>query len=217
MIRQIVCKMKKVIIFCGIILLSGLLNISKAQDQAKAVLDEVSTTLTSYETLQADFSFTLSNVEADIEDTFEGKLVLQGKKYRLSMMGILIMCDGEKLWNYVEEMNEVSILDADDSEFFNPTQIFNLYKKDYDLETLNQQGSEYQIKLTPQVDDQDFSHIILSVDKAKKRILGASYFGTDGNTYKIKISNTLTNVQVDDRFFMFDPKKYPGVDIFDMR
>jgi len=209
--------MKRAIYIFVVVMLASVASISNAQDQAKAILDEVSTALAAYNTLQADFTFTLSNEEADIEDSFEGNLVLQGNKYRLSIMGLLILCDGERLWNFVEEMNEVSILDPDENEIFNPTNIFNLYKKDFDLETVNKQGSEYQIKLTPHTEDQEFSHIILAVDKVKKRILGASYFGADGNTYKMKISNILTDVQVDDRFFIFDPEKYPGVDVFDMR
>ncbi len=209
--------MKKSALFILLFLISGFTCTVFAQDNPRAILDEVSKALTSYKTLQADFSFTLSNKEADIEDTFEGRLVLEGNKYRLSMMGMLILCDGERLWNYMTELNEVSIMDPGDNDFFNPTEIFNLYKKDFKLETLKKAGSEYQIKLTPTASNQEYTNIILTVDQAKKRILGASYFGTDSNNYIITIKNTLTDVQVDDRFFIFDPEKYPGVSVFDMR
>lgn len=209
--------MKRASYLLVIIMISGSINTALGQDQARSILDEVSKVFSSYKTIQADFSFTLSNQEADIEDTFEGKLVLEGNKYRLSMMGILIMCNGKMVWNYVEDLNEASILDPADSDLFNPTQIFNLYKENFKLETLEKKGSVYDIQLNPETDDMEYTHIILKVDLDKKRILGASYFGLDGNTYKIKISNTLTNVQVDDRFFTFDAEKYPGVEVFDMR
>lgn len=209
--------MKSPVIILALVAGLALTGTLKAQDQAKKVLDDVSTQLSSFKTIHADFSFTLQNKEADISDTFEGNLVIEGKKFRLSMMGMLILCDGTKIWNYSEEMNEANILDPDESDFFNPTQIFTLYQQDFKLETMNHDGSVYDIKLTPEKDDQEYSHIVLKVDSKKKLIIGATYYGTDGNTYIIKISNTIPDIPLDDRFFIFDKSKYPGVVIYDMR
>lgn len=188
-----------------------------AQDDARKVLDLVSKQLLSYQTLQADFTFTLSNEAAGIEDSFEGNLVMEGDKFRLSIMGMLIFCDGETLWNYNEEMNEASISDPDESDFFDPTQIFTLYQKDFTYEVIQTSGAIYDIKLIPKSENQEYEHIILRLDKAKKHILRADYSGTDGNTYLLKITNTIPDIQVDDRFFIFDPEKYPGVTVYDMR
>ena len=188
-----------------------------AQQEARQILDEVSKTLTGYNSLQADFSFTLSNPDAGIEDTFEGNLVIQGQKFRLKMMGMLIFCDGEKLWNYSEDLNEATLSDPDESEFFDPTEVFTLYQKDFDLKIVKQSGTVYDILLTPQKADQEYKKIIISLDKSKKTILGATYYGTDDNNYILKIKNTIPNIQVDDRFFIFDTKKYPGSTVYDMR
>lgn len=189
----------------------------KSQDQTRAVLDEVSTQLLDYSSLQADFTFSLINEEADLSESFSGSLVMQGKKFRLSLMGMLAQCNGEKMWNYSEELNEASIVDPDESEFFNPVNIFTLYKQDFKLKTLSTQASIYTIELIPTKEDEEYSRIILVVDKAKKLIREVTYFGSDGNKYVIKISNVIPNVQVDDRFFNFDPAKYPGVSVYDMR
>jgi len=195
----------------------GITGFTFGQDKTRIILDEVSAHLIAYSSLQADFSFSLVNEEADISDTFEGNLVMQGEKFRLSLMGVLAMCNGEKMWNYSEELNEATILDPDESEFFNPINIFTLYKQDFDLKTISSQGAVHTIELLPNTENDEYTRIILIVDHAKKLIRKVTYFGSDGNKYIIKISNVIPNIQVDDRFFMFDTSKYPGVTVYDMR
>lgn len=190
---------------------------AQAQDEARTILDQVSKTLAGYQTIQADFSFTLSNQEAAIEDTFEGNLVIEGEKFRLKMMGMLILCDGNKLWNYSEEMNEAILMDPDESEFFNPTQIFTLYQKDFALTIQKNAKPVYDILLTPVKDHPDYHKILLRLNAEKNTIVGATYYGKDGNDYLLQIKNTIPNIQVDDRFFIFDPAQYPGSTVFDMR
>ncbi len=199
--------------------LSGLMLSASAfaQDKARAILDEVSSQLLAYSSLQADFSFSLINEEADISDTFEGNLVMQGEKFRLSMMGILALCNGEMLWNYSEELNEASILDPDESDFFNPINIFTLYKENFALKTLKSQSSIHTIELLPLTENDEYTKIILIVDQAKKLIREVTYYGADDNMYVIKITNVIPEIQVDDRFFMFDKSKYPGATVYDMR
>jgi outer membrane lipoprotein carrier protein len=42
-------------------------------------------------------------------------------------------------------------------------------------------------------------------------------FDKGGNRYKYTIAKFNPNVKVDDSFFTFDPKKYPGVEVIDLR
>ncbi|MCK5821799.1 MAG: outer membrane lipoprotein carrier protein LolA [Bacteroidales bacterium] len=195
----------------------GFSTIASGQDKSRSILDEVSTQLLAYTTLQADFSFSLINEEADISDTFEGNLVMQGEKFRLSVMGVLALCDGNSLWNYSAELNEATILDPEESDFFNPINIFTLYQQDFELKTINSKGSVHTIELLPKTKNEEYTRIIIIVDNAKKLIRDVTYFGSDGNKYVIHISNVIPNIQIDDRFFIFDTSKHPGVTVYDMR
>ncbi|MCD6347563.1 MAG: outer membrane lipoprotein carrier protein LolA [Bacteroidales bacterium] len=210
-------KVKKISLILYILTLGVITQELSAQDNPREVLDQVSTHLLGFSALQADFSFTLNNDEADISDTYKGSLVMQGDKFRLSMMGILAMCNGEMMWNYTKEMNEATILDPEESEFFNPTNIFTLYKKDFKLKTIHKQTDSQIIELIPSTENDDYTRILITIDLAKKLIREVKYFGTDGNHYIIRITNVIPNIQVDDRFFTFDASKYPGVEVFDMR
>ena len=42
-------------------------------------------------------------------------------------------------------------------------------------------------------------------------------FDRSGNRYKYTITKFVPNVKVDDSFFTFDVKKYPGVEVIDLR
>lgn len=190
---------------------------SLAQDKSRSLLDDVSTKLLSYNSLQADFSFSLVNEEADIYDTYKGSLVMQAEKFRLKMMGVIAMCNGDKMWNYSEDMNEATIVDPDESEFFNPVNIFTLYKENFKLKTISSKGSIHTIELMPTDDTEEYTRILITIDHAKSLINEVTYFGADDNKYIIKITNVIPNIQVDDRFFTFDATKYPGVSVYDMR
>ncbi len=188
-----------------------------AQKDPGAILDKVSSTLQSYDAIQADFFFSLENKEADIFDSYEGSLVMQGEKYRLSLMGMLAISDSTRMWVYMKEFNEANIMDPSDSDFFNPKSIFNIYKDDFNLKYLGKENGLDKIELVPKEENDNYKLLILQTDPVKNQIKEVFYEGLDGNNYIIKIKNMLTEIQLDDRFFIFDKTKYPGVEIYDMR
>jgi outer membrane lipoprotein-sorting protein len=190
---------------------------ANAQTDPGAILDKVSSTLQSYDAIKADFSFSLENTEADIYDSYEGSLVMQGEKFRLSLMGMLAVSDGKIMWVYMEEFNEANIMDPSDSDFFNPKSIFAIYKDDFNLKYLGKENGKDKIELIPKEENDDYKLLILQTDPAKNQIKEVFYQGLDGNNYVIKIKNMMPNIQLDDRFFIFDKTKHPGVEIFDMR
>ena len=206
--------MKKYII--SVLIVLGTITVY-AQKDPGAVLDKVSSTLQSYEAVQADFYFSLENKEADIFDSYEGSLVMHGEKYRLSLMGMLAISDGKAMWVYMEEFNEANIMDPSESEFFNPKSIFSIYKDDFNLKYLGKEDNLDKIELVPKEENDSYKLLILKTDPSKNQIKEVFYKGLDGNNYIIKIKNMLTDIQLDDRFFIFDKSKYPGVEIYDMR
>lgn len=191
----------------------------RAQNQAdtKALMERVSKKLQSYSTVKADFSFTLSNPEEKINDTHEGSLFLNGSKYRLKIMGILALCDGETLWTVNEELKEANIIDPDENEMFNPKSIFTLYEKNFRYEPVAVAGDKVTVDLFPTDTEETYSKIRMDIVKSKEQIDRVSYYSKDGNEYIIKITSFSSNIPADDRMFVFDPKIFPGVKLFDMR
>lgn len=203
-------------IFLELLLIISFVTVS-AQNDPGEILDKVSAELKSHEAVQADFSFTLENKEADIFDSYEGSLVMQSEKYKLSLMGMTALSDGKAMWIYMEEFNEVNIMDPSDSDFFNPKDIFNIYKDDFKLKYLGKEDGLHKIELVPLKENDNYRLLIIKTDPVKNQIKEVFYEGTDGNNYVIKIKNMLTEIQIEKGLFTFDKTKYPGVEIFDMR
>jgi outer membrane lipoprotein-sorting protein len=190
---------------------------SQSQADTKSLMDRVSKKLQSYNTVKAEFSFTLSNTEENISDTHEGSLFLKGSKYRLNIMGILALCDGVTLWTINEELKEANIIDPDENEMFNPKSIFTLYEKSFKYESITTNGDKVTIDLYPNDIEESYSKIRMDVLKSKDQIDKVTYFSKDGNQYIIKIKSFLFNVPSDEKMFVYDPKQFPGVKLFDMR
>ncbi|MFA6126109.1 MAG: outer membrane lipoprotein carrier protein LolA [Bacteroidales bacterium] len=187
------------------------------QADTKAMMDRVSRKLQSYTTVKVDFSFTLSNPEEKINDTHEGSLFLSGSKYRLNIMGILALCNGETLWTVNEELKEANIIDPDENEMFNPKSIFTLYEKNFTYQPVTAAGDKVTVDLFPTDKDESYTKIRMDILKSKDQIDQVIYYSKDGNQYIIKIKLLSANIPADDRIFTFDTKQFPGVKVFDMR
>jgi outer membrane lipoprotein-sorting protein len=57
----------------------------------------------------------------------------------------------------------------------------------------------------------------IEVDKAAKSIVSTKVFEKNGNRYTYSINSMSTNADIPDNTFVFDPKKYPGVEVIDLR
>jgi len=199
-----------------IILIFGPGNAQTA-NSTKTLMDKVSQKLQSYKSMKIDFTFTLENEDEPVNDSQEGSLLLSGNKYRLNLMGILALCNGETLWTVNNEMKEVNIVNPSDNDLFNPSEIFTLYNRKFEYQTVSNSADTAVIDLIPVEREESYSKIRLEILKAKDQIQEITYFSTDGNLYIITVNSLTTNVPADNGQFSFDSKDYPGMKVFDLR
>jgi len=55
------------------------------------------------------------------------------------------------------------------------------------------------------------------IAKKDRSVQSWTMFDRSGNRYKYSITKFTPNVKVEDTFFAFDPKKFPGVEVIDLR
>ena len=108
---------------------------TQEEDNAKKLLDQVSEKMGAYTNMQLDFSTTLINKDAGIEEGDEppinGKIALKGEKYNLEYLGNTFIFDGNKLFVINHDDREITITDGDLSEddgFIYPSKLFGCYK-----------------------------------------------------------------------------------------
>jgi outer membrane lipoprotein-sorting protein len=118
---------------------------------------------------------------------------------------------------------EVQIATLDNSSgSITPQKLFtNFYDKDFLFllnEDVKRNGKTYQVvELTPIDKTKPFFKIVLEVDKATKVIMSTRVFEKNGNRYLYAISDIATSTAIPDDSFVFSAKKYPGVEVIDLR
>lgn len=198
-------------------------GIGKSDPEAKKVLDAVSEKFKTFKTVKAVFSLKIENAAGKVQGTKTGTVMMKGVKYRVSLTGQEIFCDGSTIWSYDAGANEVQVTALDNSSgSITPQKLFtNFYDKDF-LFMLNPEvkraGKTYQvIELTPTDKTKPFFKVVVEVDKATKIISSTRVFEKSGNRYLYAISSISTSTSLADDNFVFNAKKYPGVELIDLR
>ncbi|MFN5646656.1 MAG: LolA family protein [Sphingobacteriales bacterium] len=191
--------------------------------EAKKVLDAVSAKFKTFKTVKGNFSLEVKDANGKTQGTKKGTVYMKGTKYRVSITGQEIFCDGKNIWTYDKGANEVQISAFDQNgSMITPQKLFtNFYDKDF-LYKLNGDktvaGKTVQeVELTPVDKSKPFFKVLLGVDKASKMITSTQIFEKNGNRYAYGMSNVATNTAIGDDMFVFDVKKYPGVEVVDLR
>jgi outer membrane lipoprotein carrier protein len=192
-----------------------------AQDDVKAkkILDELSAKTKAYTTIKAEFEFT--NEKKDkTKDIQKGKIETKGAKYKLEIPGHEIYCDAKTVWDFIKDANEVQIKDMEvgGDDVVNPSTIFTIYEKGYKYKFETEDATLQTISLFPTNPDKKKFHTVkLLVDKTKKQISSVKMLMKDGSTQTYQIKSFVSNSDVPDTDFKFDPKSHAGVEVDDLR
>jgi outer membrane lipoprotein carrier protein len=198
-------------------------GVGKSDPEAKKVLDAVSAKFKTFKSVKATFTLKIENATGKVQGAKTGTVLMKGMKYRVSITGQDIFCDGSTIWTYDMAAKEVQVATLDNSSgSITPQKLFtNFYDKDFLFllnEDVKRNGKTYQVvELTPIDKTKPFFKVILEVDKATKVIMSTRVFEKNGNRYLYSINNMATSTVITDDNFVFNPKKYPGVEVIDLR
>lgn len=205
---------------------AGTVYTANAQTDAKAktILNAVSKKYRSYDVVKTDFTLLIESKQANVKELQQGTLYIKARsnKYKVSTTAQEMTSDGKTLWTYLKEEKEVqvtNVVHGDDA--LNPAKIFTIYETGFKyLYTGDQKvgAKVYQmIDLTPTDINKPYFKIRLSIDKAAKQIARALILEKNGNRYTYSVKTFVPNAKVPESTFTFDSKKYPGVEVVDLR
>lgn len=198
-------------------------GMGKSDPEAKKVLDAVSAKFKTFKAIKAAFALKIENAAGKVQGVKAGTVLMKGVKYRVSITGQEIFCDGTTIWTYDVAAKEVQVSSLDNSSgSITPQKLFtNFYDKDFLFvlgQDLKKGGKTYKVvELTPIDKTKSFFKVVLEVDKATSVIMSTRVFEKNGNRYLYAINSINTNATVADESFSFNPKKYPGVEVIDLR
>ena len=190
---------------------------AQAQDKrAKALLDEVTNKVKSYNNIIIDFKYSLNNAKENINQDSKGNVTMQGNKYVLNFMGVTKIFDGQKNYTIVPEDEEITISKHDDNDdnAITPSKMLTFFNSGYKYTmdiAQNVQGRKIQyIKLVPISSKDDRKEILLGIDSQTKNIYNLIEVGKNGTKTTLTVNSFKTNQPLSKNQFIFAQSKYPN-------
>ena len=190
--------------------------------EARAVFEKIKKRYDAYNAMKVEVSIEIEIPEqAAIKQ--KGTLIQKGDQYKLDMPDQMHISDGEELWLYLKEKNQVQIhaISDDEDAMMTPKDLLKFYERDdfiYVLtnEFFDKNRTVQQIELKPLERDGDIRKFRVEVNKKTAEIISIKAFFTDGVRYNVYIDKLTPNPYVATNF-VFNKSDYPGVKVEDLR
>jgi outer membrane lipoprotein carrier protein len=139
----------------------------------------------------------------------------------LKLAGQEIFANGKEMYTYVKETNEVNVTDFDPKNTIDVTKIYTIYKKGYKyifVEEVKEGSNFYEVvELSPENSKSDVAKVQIRVNKKDKTVKSWKIIHKNGKRETFRMDKFTPNVPAEDAIFTFDKKKYPGVEVVDLR
>jgi outer membrane lipoprotein-sorting protein len=193
-----------------------------ADKSADKLLNLISTRYKNFKTIKADFIYSIESKAENISEKQKGRIYVKGNKFRLDIADQVIMCDNKTVWTYSKEVNEVQVNNYDPKKApIRLDDIFTMYDKGFLSKILDikKEGKNdiVLVELTPKDKKKNFFKIKLTIDKTNQTIIKSQVFDKSGTIHTYLVTNQFPNIKLEDKFFVFDVKKYPKCEVIDLR
>ena len=205
--------MKNIIVVIALVL-SGSLFAQNSSADAKALLDEVSAKVKSYDNVSIDFKYVLQNSEENINQETRGDVIMEGDKYVLNILGVTRIYDGNTLYTISPEDEEVTISseNTEDENTITPSQMLTFYEAGYSyamdlVQNVGGRNIQY-VKLTPIDSNSEIQQVLLGIDIKTKHIYNLIDLGSNNTKTTLTVNSFKTNEPLSKTLFIFDETKY---------
>lgn len=193
---------------------------ARAQDSAEAVFKRLLDKYNSISALSAEFSQTMESAFADGAETFNGRLVLQGEKYRVETDNETLVVDGEALYVYRPAEKQVLINDLIEDEYsFSPTDFLTNYDDRFEVAgvaTEQVEGLKYHVlRLRPKNRDAFYREATLWMRDRDALVTRLDVTDANETRMTFVLKNIDLNPRLDAGTFRFQTPA--GVEVVDLR
>ncbi len=183
----------------------------KADSKSKTILDAVAKNYKSKKNSYFKFSYGTGN-NGKVNKTETGIFYTTPSQYKLKIMGVEQIFDGNKVYNISDEDQEVTIAKASGSEMmFSPTNYLESYKHDFNTSYVgkrNMNGVNADlIKLTP-ITHNGLKSVYIYINQPKKQIVKIEQYSNDGSVAVIAVKEYKENQNLNDSMFSFNKSDY---------
>lgn len=206
-------KMKN-IIACLLLLFAA--QAVNAQNNADAIIRVLINQIKSHKNVEMAFNYQLSPDGKNLGEAQKGHAWLQGEAYKIEMAEQQTISDGKTIWSYLIDDEEVMVSNASEGTDNTPLKLLTSLDKSYvaSLTNIDAQGIASIELANPKG---QYKRVSLKVNTKKTELKSADIYMEDGSKLVVNIEKMKFDQKLDDKFFTFDAKAHPNVDIIDMR
>lgn len=200
--------MKQVIVF---VLLS--LTAFGQSNPAVNLIDKMQQKYKGMGSFSANFSY-----QTDGSANMTGSITVKGTKFRLKTSGQEIFNNGKEVATYIKEINEVNISSFDPADGdLNPAKIYTFDKKGYKFKLVSQTGGVAIVDMLPGAKSTQVKLITLKINSADFTVKEWTIVNKAGKKQVFKVTKLNPKAGVNDAYFTFSKKSFPGVEVNDLR
>ena len=188
--------------------------------RAREILDRAVARVKSIPAVEVVFTLTMENKMENIRESYPGKAYMKEKMYRVEMMDVINYFDGEVIYTYMPEVEEVNIKNPgeEQEDFLNPAILFDIHNQKFAQELRQEKEGRACIELTPKTPHEQIKVIEVWINTTTDAVEKVTSFGKDGNDITITITSLKKpDRELDEGFFRFDTREHPGVEVIDLR
>lgn len=187
-----------------------------AQNNAEAFIRLIINQLKSHKNVEMTFNYQISPDGKNLGETEKGHAWLQGESYKVEMTDQQTISNGTTIWTYVVDAEEVMVSNASEGADNTPLKVLTSLDENYaaSLTGIDANGIATVELANPAG---QYKRVTLKINTKKVELKGADVYFEDGNKFVITVEEMKYDQELDDKFFTFDTKKHPNVDVIDMR
>ena len=186
-----------------------------AQNNADALIRVLVDQIKSHDNVEMAFNYQLSPDGKTLGDSQKGHAWLQGEAYKIEMSEQQSISDGKSIWTYLIDEEEVMISTTEGTDN-TPLKLLTSLDKSYaaTLTGIDAQGNATIELANPKG---QYKRVSLKIDAKKTSLKSVDIYMDDGSKLVVNVEEMKFDQKLDDKFFTFDAKKHPNVDVIDMR
>ncbi len=187
-----------------------------AQNNAETLLRVMVDQLKSHKNVEMAFGYQFSPDGKNFGDSEKGHAWLQGQAYKIELADQQTISDGTTIWSYLIEDEEVMVSNATDGVDNTPLKLLTSLDENYaaTLTGIDAQGVATIELANPKG---QYKRVTLKINAAKTELQNADIYMDDGSKVVVTVEKMTFDQDLGDKFFTFDTKKHPKVDVIDMR
>ena len=188
----------------------------KAQNSADAIVRTFVEQLKKHQNVELVFNYQFSTDGKNFSEAQKGHAWLQGEAYKIELAEQENISDGKTIWTYLVDEEEVMVSNATDGTDNTPLKLLTSLDENY-AATVSKMDNNGICTVELANPKGQYKRITLKINTKTTEIKSTDIYVEDGSKMVINVEEVKFDQKLGDKFFTFDEKAHPNVDVIDMR